>query len=102
MTSIFITSPSRPLRRAIRGSLLLLLVVVCAPTQAQGDKTSKGTYLFEDAQWVWRNTSNAAGLGLDSLTSRGLTFFELSQLNTDHYLVQNGKKQNTIHFLSER
>lgn len=102
MTSIFITSPSHSLRKAIRGSLLLLLVAVCAPTQAQGDKTSKGTYLYQDAQEVWRNTNNAAGLGLDSLTSRGVTFFELSQLNTDHHLVQNGNKQNTIHFLSER
>ena len=100
-----IISPSQPqslLRKGIGGGLLLLLVAVCTPAQAQGDMTSKSTYHYQDAQEVWRNTNNAAGLGIDSLTSRGVTYFELSQLNTDHHLVQNGNKQNTVHFLSER
>ncbi len=93
---------SLTLSRGIKGGLLLLLASVHVTAQAQGVSTSKGSYLYQDAQEVWRNTNNAAGLGLDSLTNRGVTYFELSQLNTDHHLVQNGDKQNTIHFLSER
>ncbi len=102
MTTIFPTNPTLPLCRAIRKGLLPLLAAACATAQAQGDMTSKGSYQYQDAQEVWRNTANAAGLGLDSLTNRGVTFLELSQWSSDHHLVQQGDKQNTLLFLSER
>ena len=82
--------------------LPLMLALANVSALAQGDMNSKGTYEYQDAQEIWRNTNNAAGLGLDSLTSRGVTYFELSQESSDHYLVQNGDKKNTIYFLSER
>ena len=106
MTSIFKTKLFQPqclhLRRGLSGGLFLMLAAVSTNAQAQGDLSSKGSYEYQDAQEVWRNTGNAAGLGLDSLTDRGLTYFELSQTNSDHHLVQDGDKKNTFHFLSER
>lgn len=68
----------------------------------QLQQQTKETYEYADALQLWRNTQNPAGLSLDTLVERGVSYFTLSQAQGSHYRVQDGDKLNQLLFTSER
>lgn len=49
---------------------------------------TKEKYEYADATQLWRRTLNPAGLSLDTLTNRGISYFEFSHQQGTHYRVQ--------------
>ena len=86
-------------------SLLFLLLAASCPALHADDVAapqSKGTYDYHDAMTLWQASHNAAGLGLDSMVNRGVTWLEASHRHNSHHLVQEGDARNVLGFTSER
>ncbi len=78
--------------------LLLSLSTLCAlSTHAQ-----EGTYRYDDATQLWRETNNAAALGLDSTRNRGYALFNGEHWSGDYARVQEGTQTNQLRFQTER
>ena len=85
-----------------RCKLLLCLLPVSVMLQAQDELRTKEKYEYEDAVQLWRSTLNPAGLSLDTLINRGISYFDLSRQKGTHHLVQDGNAYNQLLFKSER
>lgn len=85
-----------------RGKFLfgLLLLPVCV--QAQSELQTKEKYEYQDAIQLWRSTLNPAGLSLDTLVNRGISYLSLTRQEGTHHLVQDGDASNELVFKSER
>lgn len=79
----------------------LLAASFCGYAQSNLLQT-KEQYEYADAIQLWRRTLNPAGLSLDTLTNRGISYFDLSAQQGTHHRVQDGDKQNRLLFTSER
>ena len=80
--------------------LMVNCTVHTCPRYRITDKKKK--YEYADATQLWRRTLNPAGLSLDTLTNRGISYFEFSHQQGTHYRVQDGDEQNKLLFTSER
>ncbi len=85
-----------------RGKFLfgLLLLPICL--QAQSELQTKQKYEYQDAVQLWRSTLNPAGLSLDTLVNRGISYLSLTRQEGTHSLVQDGDASNALVFKSER
>ena len=79
----------------------LMVTALCIHAQDATLQT-KEKYEYADATQLWRRTLNPAGLSLDTLTNRGISYFEFSHQQGTHYQVQDGDEQNKLLFTSER
>ena len=79
----------------------LMVTALCIHAQDATLQT-KEKYEYADATQLWRRTLNPAGLSLDTLTNRGISYFEFSHQQGTHYQVQDGDEQNQLLFTSER
>lgn len=73
------------------------LLLFMASTHAQ-----EGAYRYDDATQLWRLTSNAAALGIDSLHNRGYALFNGEHHSGDYTRIQEGNQTNQLRFKSER
>ena len=80
----------------------LLPAVSGAAAQADGTLQSKEKYEYADALYLWQNAQNPAGLSRDTLSSRGVSYLELSLWKGTYHRVQDGNKQHNLQFTSER
>ncbi len=62
----------------------------------------EGSYRFDDATQLWRETNNAAALGLDSTRNRGYALFNGEHWSGDYARVQEGTQTNQLRFQTER
>lgn len=86
-----------------RYTLFACLAVVTLYMQAQDrELQTKEKYEYADAAQLWRRTLNPAGLSLDTLTNRGVSYFDFSHQQGSHHLVQDGDELNRLLFTSER
>ncbi len=85
-----------------RCKILLSLLPVSLMIQAQDAWQTKERYEYQDAIQLWRSTLNPAGLSLDTLVNRGVSYFELSRQEGSHHLVQDGDASNKLLFKSEQ
>lgn len=79
----------------------LMVTALCIHAQ-DIELQTKEKYEYADATQLWRRTLNPAGLSLDTLTNRGISYFEFSHQQGTHYRVQDGDEQNKLLFTSER
>lgn len=85
-----------------RCKLLLCLLPVSFLMQAQHEPQTKEKQDYANAVQLWRSTLNPAGLSLDTLIDRGVSFFDLTRRKGTHHLVQDGDASNKLLFESER
>lgn len=71
----------------------LMVTALCIHAQ-DIELQTKEKYEYADATQLWRRTLNPAGLSLDTLTNRGISYFEFSHQQGTHYRVQDGDEQN--------
>lgn len=69
---------------------------------AQQEATHESNYRYNDAIQIWRNTSNASGLTLDSTQTRGWAGFTFQHKGGDYHRIQEGNQYNSLTFGSER
>ena len=65
-------------------------------------QAQEGTYRYDDATQLWRQTQNAAGLSLDSTANRGYAEFNFQHAEGDYRRVQEGDQSNQLQFITER
>ncbi len=75
----------------------LMVTALCIHAQ-DIELQTKEKYEYADATQLWRRTLNPAGLSLDTLTNRGISYFEFSHQQGTHYRVQDGDEQNKLLF----
>ena len=73
----------------------LMVTALCIHAQ-DIELQTKEKYEYADATQLWRRTLNPAGLSLDTLTNRGISYFEFSHQQGTHYRVQDGDEQNKL------
>lgn len=79
-----------------------LLMSTLAAFPQENAPLTKEKYTYDDAVQLWRNTDNAAGLSLDSMVNRGISYFQFDHSKGSHFLVQDGNMENILVFFTER
>lgn len=88
-----------------RHIISLLAAGCCITATAQEELMNVQRYQLADETQLWRNSENAAGLGLDmhdSTDNRGTAFFNLLHRSGDYHRVQEGNQMNQLRFFTER
>ena len=84
--------------KTILGGLCALGFV---PAMAQQEPMTNARYQQLDAQALWHNTENAAGLGHDRTENHGTAYFDYSYTGGDYHRVQEGTSTNRLSFFTE-
>ena len=78
---------------------ILVLLALSLPLASLAQESQ---YRYADANQLWRQTDNAAGLSLDSAANRGVAYFDLQHREGDYRRVQEGGQKNQLEFFTER
>lgn len=84
--------------KTILGGLCALGFV---PAMAQQEPMTNARYQQLDAQALWHNTENAAGLGHDRTENHGTAYFDYSYTGGDYHRMQEGTSTNRLRFFTE-
>lgn len=84
-------------------AITLLISLLCpAILHAQENPAGYSEYRYDDLIQLWRQTNNAAGLGLDSTRQRGYAQIGYEHQSGDYHRVQEGSRTNQLRFETER
>lgn len=83
-----------------------MLFMACAAISASAQQTNDSLkthwkYQSADNRMLWINTENAAGLGIDRTSNRGLANVQYTYDGGNFYRVQEGRSKNEFRFFTE-
>ncbi|MBR4572736.1 MAG: hypothetical protein IKO28_04905 [Prevotella sp.] len=93
------------MQNSIKYKVILIIIILNSQLSIinwVNAQESVGTYRYSDATQLWRQSDNAAGLGIDTTRNRGYAQIGYEHHSGDYTRVQEGQRTNQLRFLTER